>query len=189
MHQSLHRLLGLLLISLALAQPLRAEMEQPIDGRFLLQNHFGEMVTDRDFGDRYQLIYFGYTFCPDICPTSLSIISQTMQLLGKEAEHIQPLFITVDPERDTPEVLRTYVHYFHPSLIGLTGSPELVARAAANFRIRYEKVVIPGLPADQYQMDHSAGIFLLDPNGRFLVKFAHGFPPQQMANRIRDFIK
>lgn len=189
MHPPLYRFIFVLLAMLALAQPLRAQEESPIDGRFMLLNHFGEIVTDRDFGDHYLLVYFGYTFCPDICPTSLNIISQTMQLLGKDAERIQPLFITVDPERDTPEVLRNYVGYFHPRLIGLTGSPELVARAAANYRVRYEKVVIPGLPADQYQMDHSAGVFLLDPNGRFLVKFAHGFPPPQMTKRIQDFVK
>ena len=177
-------LLALLLPALLSA----AENESPINGRFMLMNHYGEMVTDRDFGDRYQLIYFGYTFCPDVCPSSLMVITQALKLLGDDAARIQPLFITVDPERDTPQVLREYVAYFHPSIIGLTGSPELIARTAQNFRVSYAKVLVPGMPPDQYQMDHSAGVFLLAPNGRLLVKFAHGILPKDMAARIKDFL-
>lgn len=177
-------LLALLLPALLSA----AENESPINGRFMLMNHYGEMVTDRDFGDRYQLIYFGYTFCPDVCPSALMVITQALKLLGDDAARIQPLFITVDPERDTPQVLREYVAYFHPSIIGLTGSPDLIARTAANFRVTYEKVQVPGMPPDQYQMDHSAGVFLLAPDGRLLVKFAHGILAKDMAARIKDFL-
>lgn len=177
-------LLALLLPALLSA----AENESPINGRFMLMNHYGEMVTDRDFGDRYQLIYFGYTFCPDVCPSALMVITQALKLLGDDAARIQPLFITVDPERDTPQVLREYVAYFHPSIIGLTGSPELIARTAQNFRVSYAKVPVPGMPPDQYQMDHSAGVFLLAPSGRLLVKFAHGILAKDMAARIKDFL-
>lgn len=178
------------LLTMLLLSPLlsAAEGESPINGRFMLMNHYGEMVTDRDFGDRYQLIYFGYTYCPDVCPSALMVITQALKLLGDDAVRIQPLFISVDPERDTPQVLREYVSYFHPSIIGLTGSPELIARTAKNFRVSYEKVLVPGMPPDQYQMDHSAGVFLLAPNGRFLVKFAHGMLPKDMAARIKDFL-
>lgn len=177
-------LLALLLPALLSA----AENESPINGRFMLMNHYGEMVTDRDFGDRYQLIYFGYTFCPDVCPSALMVITQALKLLGDDAARIQPLFITVDPERDTPQVLREYVAYFHPSIIGLTGSPDLIARTTANFRVTYEKVQVPGMPPDQYQMDHSAGVFLLAPDDRLLVKFAHGILAKDMAARIKDFL-
>lgn len=181
--------LVLLLLLLALS-PLTVTGQEvsPINGRFLLMNHYGEMVTDRDFGNRYQLIYFGYTFCPDVCPSALLEITRALELLGDDAARIQPLFISVDPERDTPQILRDYVAYFHPSIVGLTGSPELIARTAANFRVSYEKVLVPGMPPDQYQMDHSAGVFLLAPDGRFLVKFAHGMPAKDMAARIRDFL-
>lgn len=181
---------ALLLLTMLLLSPLlaAAEGESPINGRFMLMNHYGEMVTDRDFGDRYQLIYFGYTYCPDVCPSALMVITQALKLLGDDAARIQPLFISVDPERDTPQVLREYVSYFHPSIVGLTGSPELIARTAKNFRVSYEKVLVPGMPPDQYQMDHSAGVFLLAPNGRFLVKFAHGMLSKDMAARIKDFL-
>lgn len=179
----------LLLLLLALTPALHAaEEQQPINTRFMMLNHYGEMVTDRDFGDHYQLIYFGYTFCPDVCPSALMVITQALKLLGDDAARIQPLFISVDPERDTPQVLREYVAYFHPSIIGLTGSPELLARTAANFRVTYEKVQAPGMPPDQYQMDHSAGVFLLAPDGRLLVKFAHGILAKDMAARIKDFL-
>jgi protein SCO1/2 len=178
-----------LVLLLALSTATQAEDElPPINGRFMLMDHYGEMVTDRDFGDRYQLIYFGYTFCPDVCPSALMVITQVLKLLGNDAARIQPLFISVDPERDTPQVLREYVSYFHPSIVGLTGSPELLARTAANFRVSYEKVEVPGMPPDQYQMDHSAGVFLLAPNGRLLVKFAHGMLAKDMAARIKDFL-
>ncbi len=179
----------LLLLALFLPSVLcAAEEESPINGRFMLMDHYGEMVTDRDFGDRYQLIYFGYTFCPDVCPSSMMVITQALKLLGDDAARIQPLFISVDPERDTPQVLREYVSYFHPSFVGLSGSPELIERTAKNFRVIYEKVLVPGMPPDQYQMDHSAGVFLLAPNGRFLVKFAHGMLAKDMAARIKDFL-
>lgn len=178
-----------LVLLLTLSAATQAEDElPPINGRFMLMDHYGEMVTDRDFGDRYQLIYFGYTFCPDVCPSALMVITQALKLLGNDAARIQPLFISVDPERDTPQVLREYVSYFHPSIVGLTGSPELLARTAANFRVSYEKVEVPGMPPDQYQMDHSAGVFLLAPNGRLLVKFAHGMLAKDMAARIKDFL-
>jgi len=178
-----------LVLLLALSTATQAEDElPPINGRFMLMDHYGEMVTDRDFDSRYQLIYFGYTFCPDVCPSALMVITQALKLLGNDAARIQPLFISVDPERDTPQVLREYVSYFHPSIVGLTGSPELLARTAANFRVSYEKVEVPGMPPDQYQMDHSAGVFLLAPNGRLLVKFAHGILAKDMAARIKDFL-
>lgn len=160
-----------------------------INGRFLLMNHFGEVVTDQDYWGKFLLITFGYTFCPDICPTTLVHMAQALKLLdGEEAARIQALFVSVDPERDTARVLREYVAYFHPDLIGLTGTPELVQRAAANFNVRYEKVVDPGRDPRLYAVDHSAGIYLMSPEGQFIVKFAHALPPEELAARIRTFL-
>ncbi|MFA5626040.1 MAG: SCO family protein [Thiohalomonadaceae bacterium] len=173
---------------LALSPALKAADEAPVNTRFMLLDHFGKTVTDRDFGNKFQIVYFGYTFCPDVCPSSLLVLTQALKMLGEDARQIQPLFISVDPERDTPQVLREYVSYFHPSIIGLTGTAELIARTAANFRVLYEKVVVPGLPEDEYQMDHSAGVFLIAPDGRLLVKFIYGMSAEDMVARIRDFL-
>ncbi|MBL8394491.1 MAG: SCO family protein [Candidatus Accumulibacter sp.] len=148
----------------------------------------GRAVSNEDFPGRFQLISFGYTFCPDICPTTLAEMSAVMSSLDKDAERLQPLFITVDPERDTASILRTYVAFFHPQIIGLTGSPALVRRAADNFRVRYEKVFEPGAPADQYAVDHSAGMFLLGPDGRHVRRFAYAMPPAEIAERIREIM-
>ncbi len=154
----------------------------------MLLNHLGETVTDRSFGNRFQLIYFGYTGCPDVCPNALVVITEALRLMGSRADMIQPILISVDPERDTPAVLRDYVTYFHPRLVGLTGSNAMVERTAQNFRVRYEKVQMPDDPPDVYRVDHSAGVFFMTPDGRFLVKFANSATAQQIAERIGDFL-
>lgn len=159
-----------------------------IDGRFMLLDHFGEIVTDRSFRGKFLLIYFGYTACPDVCPTAMLIINQALELLGTEAEKVQPLLISVDPERDTPAVLREFVSYFNPRLIGLTGSQPMIERVTQNFRVRFEKVQLPTDAPDVYRVDHSAGVFLMGPDGAFLAKFAHSATPQQIAARIRDYV-
>lgn len=166
--------------------------EQPeigIVSRYLLMDTKGRAVSDQDFRGSFQLITFGYTFCPDICPTTLAEMSLILEKLGSRAEQIQPLFVTVDPERDTPEVLRRYTAYFHPRIIGLTGSPELVRRVADHFKIRYEKHWEPGAKKDQYSVDHSAGMYLLGPDGSFLGKFAYATPSQEVADRIRALME
>ncbi len=158
-----------------------------IGGRFLLRDHNGRIVTDSDFPGQYLLVYFGYTFCPDICPTSLGTITQAMELLGPEAEKVTPLFITVDPERDTAMQLWEYVQHFHPRLVALTGPTEMISRIAKAYKVRYEKIQLPGSDPGTYTIDHSAGVFLMGPDGKFRVKMAHGIPPEQMADRIKDF--
>jgi len=160
-----------------------AEVSQ-IVSRYLLMDVKGRAVTNEDFPGRFQLISFGYTFCPDICPTTLAEMALVMDKLGERSARLQPIFVTVDPERDTPEVLRRYTAFFHPRIIGLTGSPELVRRAAENFKVRYEKYRAPGAEAGKYSVDHSAGMYLLGPDGRFLSKFAYALPPQEIAERI-----
>lgn len=192
--------LGLAILAAALlcAPPAWAEMPSPVEddqpeigiiSRYLLMDHKGRAISDQDFRGSFQLITFGYTFCPDICPTTLAEISLIMEKLGSRAEQLQPLFMTVDPERDTPEVLRRYTAYFHPRIIGLTGSPELVRRVADHFKVRYEKHWEPGAEKDKYSVDHSAGMYLLGPDGGFLVKFAYATPPQEVADRIRALME
>jgi len=159
-----------------------------ITARYLLMDANGRAVSNEDFPGSFQLVAFGYTFCPDICPTTLAEISLIMEKLGQEAERLQPLFITVDPERDTAAVLRNYTAFFHPRIMGLTGSPALVRRAADNFKVRYEKAREPGSPPDQYAVDHSAGMYLLGPDGRYIRKFAYATPPGEIAKRIGEIM-
>ncbi|MDD5328573.1 MAG: SCO family protein [Sulfuricella sp.] len=161
------------------------QTETGIVPRYLLMDTHGQAVSDQDFPGRFQLIAFGYTFCPDICPTTLAEVSLVMQKLGSQASRLQPLFVTVDPERDTPEALNRYTKFFDPRIVGLTGSPDLVRRVADHFKVRYEKHWEPGAAKDQYSVDHSAGMYLLGPDGRFLVKFAYATPPQEIAARIQ----
>jgi protein SCO1/2 len=157
-----------------------------IVARYLLRDVNGRAVTEGDFAGRFQLITFGYTYCPDICPTTLVEMADILKRLGDAAAQLQAIFITVDPERDTPQVLKTYTAHFDPRIIGLSGSPELVKSAAQRFKVRYEKVREPGAAPDQYAVDHSAGMYLLGPNGGFAQKFAYGMPAADVAERIRS---
>lgn len=170
--------------------PKHAEPAEDADlmPRYLLKDHRGRVVTHESFRGRFQLITFGFTSCPDVCPTTLLGFKGILDALGDQAERLQPLFVTVDPERDTAALLQEYTAAFHPSILGLTGSPELVQRAAESFRVRYEKVREPGAPAEHYTMNHSTGMYLLDGEGRFLVKFSITAPAQEIAARIRDLM-
>lgn len=165
------------------------QQEARIIPRYLLMDYRGRAVTDQDFPGSFQLIAFGYTFCPDICPTTLAEMSLIMDKLGKQAERLQPLFVTVDPERDTPEILHRYTEFFSPRIIGLSGSPELVRRVADHFKVQYQKHWDPGAAPDKYSMDHSAGMYLLGPDGSFVTKFAYATPPQEIAERIQALMK
>jgi protein SCO1/2 len=161
------------------------QSEVGIIPRYLLMDTKGQAVTQQNFPGKFQLIAFGYTFCPDICPTTLAEMSLIMNKLGKRADRLQPIFVSVDPERDLPEKLSQYTAFFHPRIIGLTGSPELVRHAANNFKVRYERHLEPGAAADKYSVDHSAGMYLLGPDGSYLGKFSYGTPPTEAAERIR----
>ncbi len=162
--------------------------EVGINPRYLLQATNGRAVMDGDFKDRFQLITFGYTFCPDICPTTLLEMAAVLKQLGDDAAKVQALFISVDPERDTLAQLRSYTNFFDARILGATGSPELVKRAADNFKVRYEKVMDPKVNPAHYAVDHSAGMFLLAPGGQFLAKFPYGKPVDQIVARLRDEI-
>lgn len=161
-----------------------AAPERGIVPRYLLKDPNGRAVTDGDFRGRFQLISFGYTFCPDICPTTLVEQAQILKQLGDDAARVQPIFISLDPERDTPEQLKSYTAFFDPRIIGLTGSPELVRKTADHFKVRYEKVQPPG--ASHYSIDHSAGMYLLGPDGAFVAKLPYGTPVPDLIARIRE---
>ncbi len=170
------------------AGPDVARFPDRVTPRYLMADQYGRSVSNRDFQGRLQLIYFGYTYCPDICPTSLAIMSQALKLLGEDAEQIQPIFITVDPQRDTPELLAEYVAYFHPRMLGLVASPEATRRIAELFRARYERVPAHDGDPDRYTMDHTTSLYLLGRNGEFITKFAHGLPAAEVAQRLRGYL-
>lgn len=151
--------------------------------RYLLQDVNGRATMPEDFRGYFQLIAFGYTFCPDICPTTLSEMAAVLEGLGPLAERLKPIFVSVDPERDTLKVLREYTAFFDPRIVGMTGSPALVARAAQNFKVRYQKVPKEG---GNYAVDHSAGMYLLGPDGAFLKKFGYGTPVPEIVAALRQ---
>ena len=138
-----------------------AQDAAPLMPRYLLMDVQGRAVTHEDFRGRFQLVSFGFVSCPDVCPTTLLEFKHVLELLGREAQRLQPIFITVDPERDTRAVLRDYTAAFDPRILALTGSPELIRRAADSFRIQYEKVREPGAAPENYTMNHTAGMVLL----------------------------
>ncbi len=161
-----------------------------IGGDFTLQDQDGQLRTPADFSGDYMLIYFGYTFCPDICPTSLANMSQAIDALEADkvagAGKITPLFITVDPDRDTVEVLKQYAPHFHDRLVALTGTPEQVATAAKAYRVYYNKVESETF--SDYLVDHSSLIFLMGPDGTYLSHFNHNSSPKEMADRLAEFL-
>lgn len=161
--------------------------EAGIVPRYLLKGPNGTAVMDSDFRGRFQLIAFGYTYCPDICPTTLIEMASILRALGEDAKRLQAIFVSVDPERDSPEHLKTYVEFFDSRILGLTSSPEAVRRIADLFKVRYEKVQEPG--ASHYSVDHSAGMYLVGPDGVFIAKLAFGTPVDQLVERVRDYLK
>ncbi len=164
------------------------DMKNLFGGGFELVDHSGNTVSDQDFTGRYMLIYFGYTFCPDICPTGLSTMATALDLLEKDASGIQPLFVTIDPERDTPAVLKDYVAAFHPRLVGLSGSEAQVASVAKKYRIHRSKVLEADKPRDEYLVNHSSLTYLMGPDGSFLTIFPHGTKAEFMVTAVRKYL-
>ena len=161
---------------------------EPIGGAFALKDQTGKTRTDADFRGQLMLVYFGFTYCPDICPTDLQAIGQAMDQLGKDANQVQPLFITLDPERDTVEHLAQYVPLFHPRLLGLSGSIKDVSQAADGYRVYYKRVSTGSKP-DDYTVDHSAFIYLIDRDGKYLGFFPPGTDAAKMVGMIRPHLK
>jgi protein SCO1 len=154
---------------------------------FELTGHDGKPRTLVDFRGKVVVLFFGYTQCPDVCPTTLSELAEAMQRLGPDAQRVQVLFATVDPERDTPELLARYVPAFNPSFLGLYGDAEATARTAKEFRIIYQKQ--PGQTPGTYTMDHSAGTFVFDPQGRLRLYASYGQGPDVFVHDIRELLR
>jgi len=162
-----------------------------VGGPFTLVDHTGKTVTDADFAGKPMLIYFGFTYCPDMCPFSLQIMAGALDRLEPEqAAEFQPVLISIDPERDTPDALATYVGSpaFPDGLVGLTGSPEQVRAAADAYRVYFARIEDDGTQAE-YLMDHSSLIYLMDRQGRFVEVFPHGADPARIAARLQEFLE
>jgi len=158
-----------------------------IGGPFTLENSSGKTVTDQDFRGKYMLVYFGYTYCPDVCPTTLNAVAEAVDKLGPKAKDLRPIFITVDPQRDTPEVMKQYTAAFSPALIGLTGTPDQIASVAKEYRVYYAKHVT-GPGPDDYSMDHSSIIYLVGPDGRFITAIRADASGDEMAAAIAKLV-
>ena len=154
---------------------------EPVGGPFALVDHNGKPRTEQDFRGKLLLVYFGFTYCPDVCPTDLQNIGLALDRLGAKADRVQPLFITVDPERDTPAHLADYVPMFHPRLIGLTGDAAAIRKVADAYKVYYAKVPFRN---DDYTVDHSAFIYLIAADGHYLGFFPPGTSADAIAQTV-----
>jgi len=158
-----------------------------IGGPFHLVDQNGKRVSDADFKGRYMLIFFGYTSCPDVCPTALQGVGDMLDILGNDAAKIAPLFISVDPGRDTVDVLKAYVRNFHKNIIGLTGSVDQINAVTRAYRAYYSIGTDPTGKGENYTVNHSAYLYLMGPNGTFLTAFGYQISPQDMALKIKKY--
>ena len=156
-----------------------------IGGPFKLVDQNGQPFTDADLKGKWHLVFFGYTHCPDTCPTTLNDISLAMAKLGPEAKSVGVVFVSVDPDRDTPTVLKSYLQSFDAPVVGLSGTPQEVAQAAKDYRVYYAKH--PRADGG-YDMDHSAVIYVMDPQGRFTATFTPDTSPDEMATRLQKLL-
>lgn len=152
-----------------------------------LTDHNGQPRSLQDFKGKVAVVFFGYTQCPDVCPTTLAELAEAKKLLGPDGDKVQGVFVTVDPERDTPEVLKAYMANFDPSFVALRGTPEQVAAVAKDFKLYYKKV--DGKTAGTYTMDHGAASYVYDPQGRLRLYTRYGSGAQAMADDIRLLLK
>lgn len=157
--------------------------EALIGGSFSLFDQDNKIIKDSDFKNKLMLVYFGFSYCPDVCPTDLALITNVMQQLGDNAKQVQPIFITIDPKRDTPEQLKKYLSNFDPAIIGLTGTPDQIAEITNKYRIFSKKIESKDM--DNYLMDHSAYIYLMGRDGKYITHFND----KQDANEIAEKIK
>lgn len=155
-----------------------------VGGPFSLVDQTGKRVTEADFRGKYMLIMFGFTYCPDICPSGLQVMSAALEQVGPKADQIVPVFVSVDHERDTPEQLALYVKSFHPRLVGLSGTAAEIAAAAKAYRVYYKKVADEKSTAG-FTYDHSALIYLMGPDGRYVTHFSHATGPDALAAGLR----
>lgn len=154
---------------------------------FALTDAAGKPRTLADYRGKVVVLFFGYTQCPDVCPTTLSALAETMKMLGADADRVQVVFVTVDPDRDTGELISSYVTAFNPSFVGLRGDAEAIARTAKEFKVLYQKQ--PGRTPESYTVDHSAGTFVFDPQGRLRLYVGNGQGPDVFAHDIRELLR
>jgi len=165
----------------------RTESEPPFLADFELTDHRGMVQTDEDFAGRWMLVFFGFTNCPDVCPTTLSEVAAVMEGLGDEAAMVQPIFITIDPERDTPTALAEYVPLFDAGIIGLTGTPEQIAATSETFPIFFERIEQATAPG-RYTMGHTSHLFLFDTQAGFADSWPYGTPAEEILADLRQRI-
>lgn len=158
-----------------------------VGGDFELSRAGGARVYLHDYRGRIVLLAFGYTYCPDVCPTTLSTLKVAMDDLGKAADRVQVVMVTVDPERDTAEHLEQYVRYFHPQFVGLSGTTQEIAQVARQYRVHYQKG--QSLPGGGYQVSHSAHIYLLDTEGRLRTLLSAGARHAEIADGVRQLLQ
>lgn len=183
----LRRFLTALVLALTVLAPISSRAAD-IGGPFSLTDQYGNRVTHESYDNKYLLVFFGYTFCPDVCPTELLLLGQILDALGDDAARVQGLFITVDPERDTPETLARYVPNFHPDLVGLTGTPEEVAVAAREYRVYYRKGEMAA-GETTYLMEHSTIVYFMNPDSEYVAHFVVGQNPQKVVKRIKAILQ
>jgi protein SCO1/2 len=163
-----------------------------LGGPFSLVNQNGSPVSDRDFHGYFKLLYFGFTNCPDICPTELTKITDALNLLEKKyhiKEPILPIFITVDPKRDSIAKMRDYIAQFHEKMIGLTGTPQQISKVAREYRVYFNSMSQGNYDDKEYVVDHSIITYLVDPNGEFVNYFGQNVSAEEMAGRLKEYIE
>lgn len=159
-----------------------------IGGPFTLTDQTGKTVNEHTYDGSYRLIYFGYTFCPDACPTELQVMAQALDTMGADGAKVQPIFITIDPARDTQAQLGKYVPLFDKRLVGLTGSAEQIAAVAKAYKVYYSKAPATGSDPNAYGMNHSSFVYLMDPSGKFVTVFSSDTDSDKMAADIKSYI-
>ncbi len=157
----------------------------PMPRRYMMEDLYGNVTTNEDLQGKFVLLYFGYTGCPDVCPTSLSTLADTLDLLGDAAEQVTPVFVTVDPERDTAKLMRDYLAFFDERIIGLRGPKAYTDHMVKAFNARYERHVPDPAQPDRYAIDHTASIAFLDPQGVLIKRYPHGTSAEDIATDMR----
>lgn len=160
-----------------------AQAAETVSGSFELTDHHGETVTDASFNGRYRLVFFGFTRCPVICPTTMIEVTRVMNALGDRASRVQPLFITIDPDNDTVDVVASYVSHFHPSVVGLTGSRQQIAEAAEAFNVTFG-----GTDGSNTEIYHSSYLYLMNEDGSFLDVFGYGEKAESIVETLDEYL-
>ena len=176
-----------LLLTFMCLSPIKAEAVG-VGGSFVLTNQNGEQVTDENFRGHLMLVFFGFTHCPDLCPTTLATLSQAIGQLKDDSKKVAPIFITVDPDRDTPAEMKTYLSHFNPAIIGLTGTQSQIDAVQEKYKTYALKVADKASPGG-YSFDHSAYIYLLDDQGKFLTVFTVNSSTDTIVGKIKEYLK